>query len=262
MTLIREPIQIPTEVSDGDFVLKLTQGVDASHAEQTVRDYEVTSQLAGAFDTALALISSAVESGDSKAAFLDSSFGGGKSHFMAILHLLLQADPNARGLAGLAPVLANRGPKLEGKRFLLVPVHFLGAHSMEQKILIDSSIWPSGRSTSGSGIGRIGVRSSSGRCSPGALIGFSVGEEGLDLDDGFGELDGFDDVGEVAGGAVVVGPGDGRLAGPRFGASGNAGVTEQQVTGVGRLGLEPSTLGLKAPDGWSRAASSVLGRAA
>lgn len=135
MTLIRELIDIPTEVNDGDFVLKLTQGIDPAHAEQTVRDYEVTPQLAEAFGDALALISSAVESGDSKAAFLDSSFGGGKSHFMAILHLLLQADPNARSLAGLAQVLADRGTKLDGKRFMLVPVHFLGAHSMEQKIL-------------------------------------------------------------------------------------------------------------------------------
>jgi len=135
VTLIRELIDIPTEVSDGDFVLKLTQGIDASHAAQTVRDYEVTPQLAEAFDDALALISSAIESGDSKAAFLDSSFGGGKSHFMAILHLLLEGDADARSLPGLAQVLATRGTRIDGKRFMLVPVHFLGAHSMEQKIL-------------------------------------------------------------------------------------------------------------------------------
>jgi hypothetical protein len=135
MTLIRELIDIPTEVADGDFVLKLTQGVDPTQAAQTVRDYEVTAQLADAFDEALALVGSAVESGQSKATFLDSSFGGGKSHFMAILFLLLQGNADARGVAELAPVLAARGPKLEGKRFLSVPVHFLGAQSMEQKIL-------------------------------------------------------------------------------------------------------------------------------
>lgn len=135
MTLIRELIDIPTEVADGDFVLKLTQSIDPTHAAQTVRDYEVTDQLAEAFDQALALIASAVESGNSQAAFLDASFGSGKSHFMAILHLLLQANPDARSLPALAPVLSRRGPKIDGKKFMLVPVHFLGAHSMEQKIL-------------------------------------------------------------------------------------------------------------------------------
>ena len=40
MTYIRELIAIPERVHQGDFVLKLSEGV--SHAEQTLKDYVVT----------------------------------------------------------------------------------------------------------------------------------------------------------------------------------------------------------------------------
>jgi predicted ATPase len=48
------------------------------------------------FDLALKLVKMAIEGSSSKAAYLHGSFGSGKSHFMAILHLLLGeiATPN------------------------------------------------------------------------------------------------------------------------------------------------------------------------
>src|SRR5205823_5861877 len=49
--------------------------------------------------------------------------------------LLLQGDPHARGKTELHPAIARHEAALAGKRFLLVPVHFLDARSMEQKIL-------------------------------------------------------------------------------------------------------------------------------
>lgn len=135
MTLIRELIDIPTQVRDGDFVLKLTEGVDTRAAEATIRSYEVTPQLAHAFDQALGKIAGAVSSGSSEALYLHGSFGAGKSHFMAVLHLLLQGHPAARAKPELHPALDRHEAALAGKRFLLVPVHFLDARSMEQKIL-------------------------------------------------------------------------------------------------------------------------------
>jgi hypothetical protein len=134
MTLIRDLIDIPTQVRDGDFVLKLTEGVGSDAAEATVRSYEVTPQLARAFDEALGKIAGAVSSGSSEALYLHGSFGAGKSHFMAVLHLLLQGHPAARAKPELHPAMARHEPVLAGKRFLLVPVHFLDARSMEQKI--------------------------------------------------------------------------------------------------------------------------------
>ena len=134
MTLIRDLIHIPEQVHDGDFVLKLTQGIAASQ-RQTVDDYVVTVQIAQAFDEALGLVASAVGDGQSKAAYLQGSFGSGKSHFMAMLHLLLSNDTHARSKPELHQAIAKWGPALDSKKFLLVPVHFLDARSMEHKIL-------------------------------------------------------------------------------------------------------------------------------
>lgn len=131
MTLLRDLIQIPEQVFKGDFVLKLVEGV--TEPERTLRDYVVTPQLVGAFDQALGLIKSALEDKQSKAAFLHGSFGSGKSHFMAVLHLLLAQDKFARAVPELAPQIAKHA-WLTGKKFLLVPFHMIGAKSLEAAI--------------------------------------------------------------------------------------------------------------------------------
>ena len=77
MPLLKDLINIPERVHQGDFVLKLSEGV--THAEQTLRDYVVTPQLMDAFGNALGFIQQAVQTADSKAAFLHGSFGSGKS---------------------------------------------------------------------------------------------------------------------------------------------------------------------------------------
>jgi len=133
MTLLRDLIEIPDRVHKGDFVLKLTEGVVAPEA--TLRDYVVTEQLAGAFDRALELIESAVASGASKASYLHGSFGSGKSHFMAVLYLLLRQEPAARAIQELSAVVARHDDWLAGKRFLLVPYHLIGARNLESAIL-------------------------------------------------------------------------------------------------------------------------------
>ena len=122
--LISDLIDIPERVQKGDFVLGLTQGVKDPAA--TLKDYVVTEQLVGCFDDALSFIRSAIETGSSKAAFLHGSFGSGKSHFMAVLHLLLQHNPDVRGVARLAPVVGKHGRWLDGRKLLLVPTHMIG----------------------------------------------------------------------------------------------------------------------------------------
>ena len=67
MTLIRELIAIPEQVHQGDFVLKLADGV--AHAEATLRDYVVTPQLNACFNDALTFIKQSVQGGTSKAAY-------------------------------------------------------------------------------------------------------------------------------------------------------------------------------------------------
>nr|MDQ2696262.1 phage resistance protein [Pseudomonadota bacterium] len=133
MTKIAEIFDIPDRVHQGDFVLRLAEGVD--HPQETLRDYVVTPQLVLCFDQALALIKSAVESNSSKGAYLHGSFGSGKSHFMAVLTLLLQGNPQARSIPELAEVVARHNPWTQSRRFLVVPYHMIGATSMEAVIL-------------------------------------------------------------------------------------------------------------------------------
>ena len=132
MTLLAELIDIPTSVSQGDFVLKLGEGV--ADPKATIDQYVVTPQLARSFADALDLVSAAVSQGKSRAAYLHGSFGSGKSHFMAVLHALLKHEPAARAKAELADVIADHDQVLLGKRFLLVPLHLIGATSLESAI--------------------------------------------------------------------------------------------------------------------------------
>jgi hypothetical protein len=133
MTYISELIDVPDRVHAGDFVLKLSEGVSA--AGETVHDYVVTDELQKKFDAALSLIRDAVLTSSSKAAFLHGSFGSGKSHFMAMLHLLLQKDPIARAKEELAPVLHEHNDWIEPRKFLLVSYHLIGAKNLESAIL-------------------------------------------------------------------------------------------------------------------------------
>ena len=130
MTLIKELIDIPERVQRGDFVLRLSEGV--TRPEDTLREYVVTPELKSCFDEALTFIRSA--SNTSKASYLHGSFGSGKSHFMAVLHLILQGEPAARGIPELASVISKHNEWIAGKKFLLVPYHMIGAHDMESGI--------------------------------------------------------------------------------------------------------------------------------
>ena len=89
MTTIGDIFTIPEAVHQGDFVLRLTEGLQADRRAETLRQYVVTPQLVQCFDQALSLIGSAVTSNSSKGAYLHGSFGSGESHFMAVLNLIL-----------------------------------------------------------------------------------------------------------------------------------------------------------------------------
>ena len=125
---IRDLIDLPEQVSRGDFVLRLTEGV--SRPEETLRSYVVTPQLTTCFDQALGLIKSAIEGNTSKAAYLHGSFGSGKSHFMGVLHLLLAGNAQARSIRDLSDVVARHSAWTQGKRFLLVSYHLIGARNL------------------------------------------------------------------------------------------------------------------------------------
>lgn len=135
MTTIGDIFDIPDAVHQGDFVLRLTEGLQADKRRQTLKQYVVTPQLVQSFAQAMSLIGSAVNGNSSKGAYLHGSFGSGKSHFMAVLDMILEGDPDARATPELAGVIRDANAWWEGGRYLVVPFHMIGARSMESAIL-------------------------------------------------------------------------------------------------------------------------------
>jgi hypothetical protein len=125
-TLLREIINIPERAGAEDYVLRLTDSVGVGRIEQTIDEYVVTDALADAFDRAAGLVAEALQSGVSRGAFLLSSFGSGKSHFMAVLHALLRHEPAARAKPELQPVVARHDETLANTQVLPLAYHLLG----------------------------------------------------------------------------------------------------------------------------------------
>ncbi|MEW2342788.1 BREX-2 system ATPase PglY [Streptomyces griseoaurantiacus] len=134
--LLRDVIDIKETISTSDFVLSLAEATTPEGAQHALKDYVVTERLLENFDEALDLIKSALDGHRSKAAYLHGSFGSGKSHFMAVLYALLSGNTAARARTEFDPVLTkHEWLSTDGKRFLLVPYHMLGAKALEQRVL-------------------------------------------------------------------------------------------------------------------------------
>lgn len=126
--MLRDAIHVPEAVHDDDFVMRIHEGVPA--AEQTLKDYVVTEKIAEAFGEGLKLVKSALARGNAKGAFIHGSFGAGKSHYMAVMHLLLTGNAGARALPGLQAVVSEYTEVLS-RKFLAVDYHLIGAESFE-----------------------------------------------------------------------------------------------------------------------------------
>lgn len=128
MTLMRDLIDIPTSVSEGDFVVRASEVADLGN-------YVVTDQLRDNFRDALTTVGHAVTTGRSQAKFLHGSFGSGKSHFMAVLREVLRHNPGARAIRGLAEPIAEADVWLRDRDVLCLTFHMLDATSVEQAVL-------------------------------------------------------------------------------------------------------------------------------
>lgn len=131
--VISDIFDIPTQVHQGDFVVKLSNAL--ADPNEALRQYVVTPQLARAFDSALGLIKASIASNSSKAAYLHGSFGSGKSHFMAVLTQILEGNPVARAIPELADVVDKHNDWSLSRKVLIVPYHLIGAKSIEGAVL-------------------------------------------------------------------------------------------------------------------------------
>lgn len=133
-TLVRDLFDLPEHIRKGDFVLKLAEGIE--DAKTTAETYVVTPALAEAFDKALRLVGSALRDKKSQAAYLHGSFGSGKSHFMALLSLLLAGSEAAWRVPELHPLRETHG--FVGKAKLLeLHFHMVGKESIESAVFTE-----------------------------------------------------------------------------------------------------------------------------
>jgi hypothetical protein len=130
---LRDVLEIKDEVHAGDFKVELTGGF--TDTQRMVDEYVVTDQLRDAFAQALSLVKTGVSKNSSYAAYLHGSFGAGKSHFLTVLHAVLNNDPAARAKPGLQAVIADHDAWLRGRRFLMVPYHLVGATDITSALL-------------------------------------------------------------------------------------------------------------------------------
>lgn len=130
---LRDVLDIPESVHAGDLKGELSKGF--LDTEARVDEYVVTDQLRQAFGRALGIVRAAVRNNNSYADYLHGSFGSGKSHFLTVLHAMLNNDPAARAKPGLQPVIADHDDWLRGRRFLMVPYHLVGATDIDSALL-------------------------------------------------------------------------------------------------------------------------------
>lgn len=132
--VLRDVLDIKEDIYAGDFKVELSQGFGGRSAGR-VEEYVVTPQLQAEFDKALKLVRGAVRKNASYAAYLHGSFGAGKSHFLTVLHAVLNGDPAARAKPRLREVIAGHDEWLRGKRFLMVPYHLVGSANLDEALL-------------------------------------------------------------------------------------------------------------------------------
>lgn len=128
---VRDLLELPEHVSRTDFVQSLSQSL--LDPDKTVETYAATPELAENFRESLKLVAGALSNRRSQPVFLHGSFGCGKSHFMAMLHLMLQGERAPWRKAELHPVRAAYEP-LEHKRLLQLHLHMLNAKSFESAV--------------------------------------------------------------------------------------------------------------------------------
>ncbi|BCN58361.1 phage resistance protein [Prescottella equi] len=130
---LRQTFDIPVSHGTNDYVLRLSDSVAADQLAATVDSYVVTPAIAEAFDQALSVVEESLRTGENKAAYLNGSFGSGKSHFMAVLHGILGHSPTALSVPELQPIVAKH-PAISGANLLRLTFHFLDSASIESTL--------------------------------------------------------------------------------------------------------------------------------
>ncbi|MFF8614572.1 PglY protein [Streptomyces sp. NPDC015350] len=130
---LRDVLNLPDSVLAGSFKVDLSEGIE--QIEESVDQYVVTPNIDKALRRALTVVRESVRSGKPNASYLHGSFGSGKSHFMTVLHAILDGSPAARTKPALQPIIADHDSWMRDRKFLKVPFHLVGATDLDSAIL-------------------------------------------------------------------------------------------------------------------------------
>lgn len=128
---LRALLDLPERVQKSQFVVVLNKSVDAPGS--VLANYAVTTQIRDAYDQALGYVKAAIDEQQNVAAYLHGSFGSGKSHYMAVLSLMLGNHPDVWNVPDFHPLLAKH-EWLKQRQILRLHFNMIDADSIEQNV--------------------------------------------------------------------------------------------------------------------------------
>jgi hypothetical protein len=124
---IRDVFDLPTEIPR--CIVKIQDFDDPESLRENIRDYVITETVADEMERLVdRIVASSVRHEAGEGHYLHGSFGSGKSHFMAILGLILENNPAVweKDHPAIERIQAQHGEWLAEHPVLVVPVYMLG----------------------------------------------------------------------------------------------------------------------------------------
>jgi hypothetical protein len=128
---LRTLLELPERVQKSQFVVVLNKSVDDPTG--ILRNYAVTAQIRDAYYQALGYVKAAIDGQQNVAAYVHGSFGSGKSHWMAVLSLMLGNTPDVWDVPDFH-VLRAKHEWLTQRRVLRLHFNMIDADSIEQNV--------------------------------------------------------------------------------------------------------------------------------
>jgi hypothetical protein len=129
---IRDVFDLPTTIPR--CIVKIQDFDDAQTLQENIRDYVITDTVADEMERlADRVVASCVRHEAGEGHYLHGSFGSGKSHFMAILGLILENNPAVwtKDHPAIQAIQKRHGAWLAEHPILVVPVYMLGQTSLQ-----------------------------------------------------------------------------------------------------------------------------------
>jgi hypothetical protein len=129
---IRDVFDLPATIPR--CIVKIQDFDDEATLQENIRDYVITDTVADEMERLVdRIVASCVRHDAGEGHYLHGSFGSGKSHFMAILGLILENNPAiwAKDHPTIQAIRQHHGNWLAGHPILVVPVYMLGQSSLQ-----------------------------------------------------------------------------------------------------------------------------------